>query len=132
MITMTAMTTSAANAIPAYTGRGTRGTHVARTAGPAQIDSVDITAGMGFGGESERAQLWVLLQGKGRFVHGEEGAAIPATSGGTEYFAAGERRLFVADWNAAVMIIEADEFRFDGPWVEWQDPNRKVVSHQVR
>ena len=74
----------------------------------------------------------MLLQGKGRFVHGEEGAPTPATSGGTEYFAAGERRLFVADWNATVMIIEADEFRFDGPWVEWQDPNRQIVSHQVR
>jgi hypothetical protein len=126
---MTDISTTAASNIWAYTGRGTRGIHHARTAGPTQVDSVEIEAGMGFGGEY-RAQLWVILKGHGRFVHGEEGPAIAAGSGHMEYFAADERRLFVAESDATLLIIEADEFRFDGPWAEWQDPGRTVVRHQ--
>jgi hypothetical protein len=26
------------------------------------------------------------------------------------------------------LIIEAEEFQFDGPWMEWQDPDRKTVN----
>ena len=127
---MTDLCATAPSDIWAYTGRGTRGTHRARTAGAVQVDSVDITAGIGFGGESARAQLWVILKGSGRFVHGEEGPAIPAANGTLEYFAADERRLVVAESDVSLLIIEADEFRFEGPWMEWQDSNRKVVSHQ--
>jgi len=126
---MTFIRASAAPNIWAYTGRGTRGTHHARTAGPTQVDSVEIGAGMGFGGEY-RAQLWVILKGRGRFVHGEEGPAIAVACGHIEYFAADERRLFVAESDATILIIESNEFRFEGPWTEWQDPGRTVVRHQ--
>jgi hypothetical protein len=125
---MTNLCTTTPSDIWAYTGRGTRGTHRARSPGPTQLDSVEISAGTGFGGESERAQLWVILKGKGRLVHGEEGAAIPATSGDMEHFEPNERRLVVAESDVTLLIIEAEEFQFDGPWMEWQDPDRKTVN----
>jgi mannose-6-phosphate isomerase-like protein (cupin superfamily) len=116
--------------IPAYTGRGTRGSHHARSTGPTQIESVEIGTGLGFGGEWDQAQFWLVLSGRGRFVHGESGASIPAVSGHMEYFEPRERRLFIAESEARVLIIEANEFRFDGPWAQWQDPDRAIVSHQ--
>jgi mannose-6-phosphate isomerase-like protein (cupin superfamily) len=127
---MTNICSTASSDIWAYTGRGTRGSHRARSTGPTQLDSVEISAGTGFGGESEHAQLWVILKGSGRFVHGEEGEAIPARSGDMEHFDAYERRLLVAESDVTLLIIEAQEFQFEGPWMEWQDPDRKVASHQ--
>ena len=127
---MTNIRSTAPSDIWACTGRGTRGKHRARSAGPTQFDNVDITARTGFGGESEHAQLWVILKGRGRFVHGEEGAASPATSGDMEHFDAYERRLLVAESDVTLLIIEAQEFHFDGPWMEWRDPDRKVVNPQ--
>lgn len=127
---MTNICSTAPSDIWAYTGRGTRGTHRARTTGPAQVDSVEVTAGMGFGGESERTQLWVILKGHGRFVHGEEGAAIPARSGDMEHFEPYERRLVVAESDVTLLIIEAEEFHFEGLWMEWRDPDGKTVNPQ--
>lgn len=114
-----------------YAGRGTSGAHRARSAGPAQLDSVEIQAGMGFGGEWDRAQLWVILKGQGRMVHGEQGEPLAAATGHMEHFAAQERRLLVAETDVTLLIIEADHFHFDGPWSEWQDSWRRVVGHHV-
>lgn len=127
---MTDTSKAAAPNIPAYVGCGTRGAHHARSTGPTQIDSVEIQVGTGFGGKWEQAQLWVILKGRGRFTHGEKDSANHAASGHMEYFAARELRLFVAESEATLLIIEANDFRFDGPWVEWQDPDRNVVNHQ--
>ena len=85
---------------------------------------------MGYGGEWEQAQFWLVLSGLGRFVHGETGAPIPAANGHMEHFTPGECRLFIAESEARLLIIEANEFRFDGPWAEWQNPGRTVVRHQ--
>jgi len=111
-------------------GLGSRTTHHARSTGPTQLDSVEIKTGVGYGGEWEQAQFWLVLSGRGRFVHGETGAPIPAPGGHMEYFEPRERRLFIAESEARLLIIEANEFRFDGPWSEWQDPDRAIVSHQ--
>ena len=129
-MTSTHISVSPSTVNAAYAGRGTSGAHQARSTGPTQIDSVEIQVGTGFGGKWEQAQLWVILKGRGRFAHGEKGTAFAAASGHMEYFAARELRLFVAESEATLLIIEANEFRFDGPWVEWQDPDREVVNHQ--
>jgi hypothetical protein len=119
-----------ATTIPAYTRHGTQGNHVAASTGHTQIDCVEIKAGVGFGGDWERPQLWVILKGHGRLVHGEEGVAIPAATGHIEHFAANERRLLVAESDATLLIIEGDQWDFEGPWSEWQDPTCRIVSHQ--
>jgi hypothetical protein len=124
--------TPSANSIPAYTGRGTRSSHVALSEGLTRIDCVELQAGVGFGGEWDRPQLWVVLKGHGRLVQGEEGPSIAAATGHIEYFAAHERRLLVAESDATLLIIEGDQFAFEGPWAQWQDPACRIVSHQSR
>ena len=64
-------------------------------------------------------------------VHGEQGEPLAAATGHMEHFAAQERRLLVAETDVTLLIIEADQFHFAGPWSKWQDSWRPVVGHHV-
>lgn len=88
--------------IRAYRGRGTSGWRV-ETEELTQ-ETVDIEAGQPFGGEWPARQLWQIVEGEGRMSCEATSPSVHVRPGDGYRFAAGERRLIVAETKMRIVI----------------------------
>ena len=88
--------------IATYRGQGTYGWRV-QTEGWAQ-ETVVIEAGRPFGGEWPEKQLWQIVEGEGRLSCEATWPSVHVQPGDGYRFAAGERRLIVAETKMRIAI----------------------------
>lgn len=88
--------------IAAYRGRGTYGWRVETE------EFVVIDAGEAFGGEWPARQVWQILNGEGRLSCDATAPSVHVRSGDGYGFAAGERRLIVAETKMRIEIRPAE------------------------
>lgn len=88
--------------IGAYRGRGTRGWRI--EADELNQETVDIEAGQPFGGEWPERQLWQIIDGEGRLCGDATAPSVHVRPGDGYRFAAGERRLIVAETKMRILI----------------------------
>ena len=88
--------------IGAYRGRGTRGWRVETD--ESHQETVVVEAGRPFGGEWPERQLWEILDGEGRMSCEATSPSVHVRPGDGYRFAAGERRLVVAETKMRILI----------------------------